>query len=68
MEWIKCSERIPEETQKLLVYSNGEVIAGFWNYVMPPIDYKKYRAFTDFGGRKLDIATHWMPFPTPPTE
>ena len=68
MEWIKCSERLPEETQMLLAYSQGEIVAAYWNWVVNPIDYKKYRAFTYLSGYILDDVTRWMPLPPPPTE
>lgn len=68
MEWIKCSERMPEETQMLLAYSQGEIVAAYWNWIVSPIDYKKYRGFTYLSGYVLDEVTHWMPLPPPPTE
>lgn len=67
--WIKCSERMPnEDTQMVLAFSQGEIVAAYWNYVMCPIDYKKYRAFTYLSGSLLEHVTHWMPLPEPPRE
>ncbi|RRB61664.1 DUF551 domain-containing protein, partial [Escherichia coli] len=43
--WISCSERMPEDTKMLLAFSQGEIVAAYWNWVVNPIDYKKYRAF-----------------------
>lgn len=68
MEWIKCSERMPEDTQMVLAFSQGEIVAAYWNYVMCPIEYKKYRAFTYLSGSLLDHVSHWMPLPEPPSE
>ena len=65
-EWIKCSERMPENTQMLLAFSQGEIVAAYWNWVVNPIDYKKYRGFTYLSGSILDDVTHWMPLPEPP--
>ncbi|EOS8622931.1 DUF551 domain-containing protein [Escherichia coli] len=64
--WISCSERMPEETKMLLAFSQGEIVAAYWNWVVNPIDYKKYRAFTYLSGNILDDVTHWMPLPEPP--
>lgn len=64
--WISCSERMPEDTKMLLAFSQGEIVAAYWNWVVNPIDYKKYRAFTYLSGNILDDVTHWMPLPEPP--
>ncbi|ELE3009475.1 DUF551 domain-containing protein [Escherichia coli] len=64
--WISCSDRMPEDTKMLLAFSQGEIVAAYWNWVVNPIDYKKYRAFTYLSGNILDDVTHWMPLPEPP--
>lgn len=64
--WISCSERMPEDTKMLLAFSQGEIVAAYWNWVVNPIDYKKYRVFTYLSGYILDDVTHWMPLPEPP--
>ena len=64
--WISCSDRMPEDTKMLLAFSQGKIVAAYWNWVMNPIDYKKYRAFTYLSGYILDDVTHWMPLPEPP--
>ncbi|HAL3846824.1 TPA: DUF551 domain-containing protein [Escherichia coli] len=66
--WISCSDRMPEDTKMLLAFSQGQIVAAYWNWVMSPIDYKKYRAFTYLSGNILDDVTHWMPLPEPPQE
>ncbi|EHG5998259.1 DUF551 domain-containing protein [Escherichia fergusonii] len=66
--WISCSDRMPEDTKMLLAFSQGEIVAAYWNWVVNPIDYKKYRAFTYLSGNILDDVTHWMPLPEPPQE
>ena len=38
--WISCSERMPEDTKMLLAFSQGEIVAAYWNWVVNPIDYK----------------------------
>ncbi|MBV2346664.1 DUF551 domain-containing protein [Escherichia coli] len=64
--WISCSERMPEDNKMLLAFSQGEIVAAYWNWVVSPIDYKKYGAFTYLSGNILDDVTHWMPLPEPP--
>ncbi|HFI1789154.1 TPA: ead/Ea22-like family protein [Escherichia coli] len=64
--WISCSDLMPEGTKMLLAFSQGEIVAAYWNWVVNPIDYKKYRAFTYLSGNILDDVTHWMPLPEPP--
>ncbi|EHO1179094.1 DUF551 domain-containing protein [Salmonella enterica] len=66
--WISCSERMPEDTKMLLAFSQGQIVTAYWNWVMSPIDYKKYRAFIYLSGNILDDVTHWMPLPEPPQE
>lgn len=66
--WISCSDRMPEDTKMLLAFSQGQIVAAYWNWVMSPIDYKKYRAFKYLSGNILDDVTHWMPLPEPPQE
>ncbi|EFN9542138.1 DUF551 domain-containing protein [Escherichia coli] len=66
--WISCSDRMPEDTKMLLAFSQGEIVAAYWNWVVNPIDYKKYRVFTYLSGNILDDVTHWMPLPEPPQE
>lgn len=66
--WISCSDLMPEDTKMLLAFSQGEIVAAYWNWVMSPIDYKKYRAFTYLSGNILDDVTHWMPLPEPPEQ
>ncbi|MEG1350830.1 MAG: DUF551 domain-containing protein, partial [Hafnia sp.] len=58
MEWIKCSDKVPEDTRYVLCYQKFS---------------KPYIAFHD-GNGWVEISnyrphpTHWMPLPAPPTE
>lgn len=38
--WISCSDRMPEDTKMLLAFSQGQIVAAYWNWVVSPIDYK----------------------------
>lgn len=66
MEWIKCSERLPEEQIDVLVACVDE------GNSFIAIDHLAQDRFTD--GTPLiwycagDIVTHWMPLPEPPKE
>ena len=67
-QWIKCSKKMPDDTQMLLAFSQGEIVAAYWDWVVNPIDYKKRRDFIYLSGNTLEGVTHWMPLPAPPQE
>lgn len=63
MEWIKCSEGMPESQQWVLVYAkwaNQQVLC--WDNFGSK--------WTDFDEQDYDrhMFTHWMPLPEPPSE
>lgn len=57
MEWIKCSDKMPEKRGSYLIFSEkGERMdVSYWdsNNEM-------------FGSNCLWLITHWSPLPTPP--
>ncbi len=65
MQWIKCSERMPDETQPVIVIAREGVVQrtvyqfceGVW------IDW-----YEQYDEVNADAFTHWMPLPPPPTE
>ena len=66
IQWIKCSERMPEETGDIIVAcSDGIVMSG--------ISYSRRKGFYiealkyDSDEPVTDV-THWMPLPEPPQE
>jgi Protein of unknown function (DUF551) len=73
MNWIKCSERMPELHEKVLIawVENDAIEFGYtrmveWKYNKPEITWH-----THDGGslhEKQDIPTHWMPLPSSPKE
>ena len=63
--WISCSERMPEETDDIIVVSDGIVMSG--------ISYSRrkgfYMAALEYDDDEpIDGVTHWMPLPEPPQE
>lgn len=71
-EWIKCSERMPEQHQIVDIWVPGYFPARMCNY----------RLMKNYGGRKgndffapessgytcIRTASHWMPAPEPPQD
>jgi len=68
MQWIKCSERLPEEEITVLIYpygyDRGSVLPlgknrnGIMHEIDSPCLYERLN----------DPITHWMPFPEPPKD
>lgn len=67
-EWIKCSERMPEDMDKevsvdVLVFLEGNVYQAFYD--------KTSQCWIDTDGDELvdsiyENPTHWQPLPEPP--
>lgn len=73
MEWIKCSDRMPEAFQPVLFYSawaapRENIAAGRWNGRgwVPVGDAEGNSPGVEWWSK--DEVTHWMPRPEPPTE
>ncbi|MBN1024164.1 DUF551 domain-containing protein [Escherichia coli] len=63
--WISCSERMPEETDDIIVVSDGIVMSG--------ISYSRrdgfYMAALEYDDDEpIDGVTHWMPLPAAPQQ
>jgi hypothetical protein len=68
MEWIKCSERLPEDDKYVLVWDGNINLDNF-----PFYEIAAYRTFNNgsffiSGPYVLQKITHWMPLPNPPQE
>ncbi|MBQ5389869.1 MAG: DUF551 domain-containing protein [Clostridia bacterium] len=59
--WIPCSERLPEQEVRVLLFASDEVYLGELTDIKDVFD-------TDFGFMKNGYVTHWMPRPEPPKE
>lgn len=66
-DWIKCSERMPEVGQEVIIFIHGAVESGAYfsgEFIRgkPVFEYKNDEYFT------LVDVTHWQPLPPPPEE
>ena len=69
MEWIKCSERLPEESShlRILLWNGSYIRYGKW--LSTDCSGKNCDWHDDYDNRiKGKKITHWMPLPEPPTE
>ena len=55
-EWIKVSERLPEDNEAAIVYAESGI--GFIDINLIPLDWESFV--------RLAKITHWMPTPPPP--
>lgn len=76
MEWISVNDRLPDDGQEVLIYTNGDVVQAYLSD-----DYWKgsYNVTSNMNdgyvsdrriskrGTNFDFVTHWMPLPEPPT-
>lgn len=72
MEWIKCSERMPNKNDRVLIFIN------FNSDTVPPSIHDAQFTGSTFrrGNATVNVfpledgygVTHWMPLPPPPTE
>nr|UVX85278.1 MAG: Protein of unknown function (DUF551) [Bacteriophage sp.] len=71
-QWIKCSERMPEETDDIIVVSDDIIVVSD-GIVISGISYSRrdgfYMAALEYDDDEpIDGVTHWMPLPEPPQE
>jgi hypothetical protein len=62
MNWIKCSERMPEEGVHVLISTEAEIM-----YIAYYLKSRGCWECAFFDESFVDI-THWMPLPEPPKE
>lgn len=59
--WIKCSERMPENMADVLVTDGEDVKSMWWNGT-------KWDSWDNRYALDSDAVTHWQPLPEPPQE
>lgn len=55
-EWIKVSERLPEDNEAAIVYAESGI--GFIDINLIPLDWESFV--------RVAKITHWQPLPLPP--
>ena len=74
MEWIKCSDRLPDENEPVLIYrdlgiSSGLVSGLKWYYIDSLGNVSSLEYPGDYETEwTYEKPTHWQPFPKPPKE
>jgi hypothetical protein len=77
MEWIKCSDRLPNDEDPILIFVDGDCHVAHWED-----DIDKYTTGIGLdcyycGGQTSisfindwhgNLITHWMPLPDPPKD
>lgn len=63
MEWIKCSDRMPDDEQEVIVYDaiRGKVQSGMIYFDGEFVDFNEYYY-------RVSSPTHWQPLPPPPAD
>ena len=77
MDWIKVSERLPTNSDEVLIYVGTDIVQAYlkdgkWKGSANVTDnmndgYVRDRLICAQGSH-FDFVTHWMPLPTPPIE
>ncbi len=64
MEWIKCTDRLPETKERVLVYyfEDDYFTCGYFE------TYEQKGWVTEMKWIPKGNETHWMPFPDPPKD
>lgn len=66
-QWIKCSERMPEEGEDVIVYDNlRQVHEGYYLQYGDLVCWELYSYSSSYYDEVK--VTHWMPLPEPPQE
>ncbi|MDE9519818.1 DUF551 domain-containing protein [Xenorhabdus bovienii] len=64
MDWIKCSDRLPDIYADILFVRNGcnDVHTGYLSDILDV-----FYSYSDDGLFDIECITHWMELPEPPT-
>jgi hypothetical protein len=72
MDWIKCSERLPDVPDDYLIYTNEKLkYVASWGKIWESKNYFQWVIRCECCNAEdclltQDMVTHWMPLPTPP--
>lgn len=67
MEWIKCSDRLPNEDELVLVYGEDGVFRAYYNDINFP-SWQCSPIGSYAGDGCVFGITHWMPLPEIPND
>lgn len=64
MNWIKCSDRLPESIETVLIVISGRVFCGYLSMN------EEHGFYIPSGDIYMDLnaVSHWMPLPQPPED
>ena len=65
MDWIPVTERLPEEEERVLIYTKTN-ITNYGTYTKRYGAFRKEGFICHDGFMWLNTASHWMPLPQPP--
>jgi len=75
MEWIKCSDRLPEIDKKVLALIENRRCICEWggeewydDYFIDTPNEKFFDSYFDIKKYINDKITHWLPLPNPPKD
>ncbi|WP_071789429.1 DUF551 domain-containing protein [Photorhabdus temperata] len=63
MNWIKCSDRLPESIRTVLIVVSGRVFCGYLSMNEDEFYIPSGDIYMD-----LNAVSHWMPLPSPPED
>lgn len=68
-EWIKCSDRLPENNMNVIVYDGDDYFFANFEEIKDK-RLKKRKGYFNICGDEFYVneITHWMPSPKPPEE
>ena len=68
-EWVSVEERLPEESDGMVLFTNGKAVtSGYRNHMFRISGEEGIYAPEIRKGRGYMRVTHWMPLPEPPTK
>lgn len=68
MEWIKCSERLPEPEERILFVSTNSATTHFGHLEDTTAHTRFVSGTNKYITWGIVEVTHWMPLPPPPDE